>query len=106
MTKHPLIVNWSVAWEQLLLALLLNGKDGRCRNSIDDSHRGDRIIGIQFIQALCESQAFRLLNPSYTNYVEAKITQPLLSKGAGWFYNRSLIYIARNNKDFLISVQK
>ncbi len=29
--------------------------------------------------------------------MEAKITQPLL-KGAGWFYNRSLIYIARNNK--------
>ncbi|MBI2470566.1 MAG: TolC family protein [Planctomycetes bacterium] len=41
--------------------------------------------------------AFRLLNPAYENYVEAKITQPLL-KGAGWFYNRSLIYIARNNK--------
>ena len=40
---------------------------------------------------------FSLLNPSYENYVEAKITQPLL-KGAGWFYNRSLIYIARNNK--------
>ena len=44
-----------------------------------------------------DPNAFRLLNPSYTNYVEAKITQPLL-KGAGWFYNRSLIYIARNNK--------
>ena len=41
--------------------------------------------------------AFRLLNPAYENYIEAKITQPLL-KGAGWFYNRSLIYIARNNK--------
>ncbi|KXK25544.1 MAG: hypothetical protein UZ01_03348 [Candidatus Brocadia sinica] len=40
---------------------------------------------------------FRLLNPSYTNYIEAKITQPLL-KGGGWFYNRSPIYIARNNK--------
>ena len=40
---------------------------------------------------------FRLLNPAYENYVEAQITQPLL-KGAGWFYNRSLIYIARNNK--------
>lgn len=40
---------------------------------------------------------FTLLNPSYENYVEAKITQPLL-KGAGWFYNRSLIYIARNTK--------
>ncbi|HHT9147052.1 MAG: TolC family protein, partial [Candidatus Brocadiaceae bacterium] len=40
---------------------------------------------------------FRLLNPAYENYVEAKITQPLL-KGAGWFYNRSLISIARNDK--------
>ncbi|MEP9411640.1 MAG: TolC family protein [Candidatus Brocadia sp.] len=40
---------------------------------------------------------FRLLNPSYTNFIEAKITQPLL-KGGGWFYNRSPIYIARNNK--------
>jgi outer membrane protein TolC len=44
-----------------------------------------------------EPNPFRLLNPAYENYVEAKITQPLL-KGAGWFYNRSLIYIARNNK--------
>jgi len=41
--------------------------------------------------------SYRFLNPSYTNFLEAKITQPLL-KGAGWFYNRSLIYIARNNK--------
>lgn len=40
---------------------------------------------------------FRFLNPSRTNFLEARITQPLL-KGAGWFYNRSLIYIARNNK--------
>lgn len=41
--------------------------------------------------------AFRLLNPAYQNYIEAKIKQPLL-KGAGWFYNRSLISIARNDK--------
>lgn len=40
---------------------------------------------------------FLFLNPSVTNFLEARITQPLL-KGAGWFYNRSLIYIARNNK--------
>ncbi len=45
---------------------------------------------------------FRLLNPSYTNYIEAKITQPLL-KGGGWFYNRSPIYIARNNKKISLS---
>lgn len=40
---------------------------------------------------------FRFLNPSFTNFMEAKITQPLL-KGGGWFYNMSPIYIARNNK--------
>ncbi len=40
---------------------------------------------------------FRFLNPSFTNFIEAKITQPLL-KGGWWFYNRSPIYIARNNK--------
>jgi len=40
---------------------------------------------------------FNLLNPAYETYIEASITQPLL-KGAGWFYNRSLIYIARNDK--------
>ncbi len=45
---------------------------------------------------------FRVLNPSYENYVEAKIKQPLL-KGAGWFYNRSLISIARNNKKISLS---
>lgn len=40
---------------------------------------------------------FRFLNPSFTNFMEAKITQPLL-KGGGWFYNMSPIYIARNDK--------
>jgi len=40
---------------------------------------------------------FQLINPSYTNFIQAQVTQPLL-KGAGWFYNRSPIYIARNNK--------
>ncbi len=40
---------------------------------------------------------FRFLNPSYTNVLEARVTQPLL-KGGGLFYNRSLISIARNNK--------
>ncbi len=37
------------------------------------------------------------LNPSYSNYIQAALTQPLL-KGAGWFYTMSPIYIARNNK--------
>ena len=41
---------------------------------------------------------FNPLNPQSTASIEAKITQPLL-KGAGIFYNRSKIYIARNNKE-------
>ncbi len=40
---------------------------------------------------------FNPLNPQATSSIEAKISQPLL-KGAGIFYNRSEIYIARNNK--------
>ncbi|MBM4055941.1 MAG: TolC family protein [Planctomycetes bacterium] len=49
-----------------------------------------------------DPQAFTLLTPTYENYIEAKITQPLL-KGAGWFYNRSPIYIARNNKKISVA---
>lgn len=48
-------------------------------------------------RSFSDPNPFSLLNPYYKNYIEAKITQPLL-KGAGWFYNRSPIYIARNNK--------
>ena len=51
----------------------------------------------QIFRNFMDPSPFQLLNPSYTNFVEAKITQPLL-KGGGLFYNRSLIYIARNNK--------
>ena len=40
---------------------------------------------------------FAIFNPSSTASIETKITQPLL-KGAGIFYNRSNIYIARNDK--------
>ena len=40
---------------------------------------------------------FTLENPVSEAFIEAKITQPLL-KGAGIFYNRSKIYIARNDK--------
>ena len=40
---------------------------------------------------------FTLKNPVTQGFIEAKITQPLL-EGAGIFYNRSKIYIARNNK--------
>jgi outer membrane protein TolC len=40
---------------------------------------------------------FTLKNPVTQGYIEAKITQPLL-RNAGVFYNRSKIYIARNNK--------
>ncbi len=41
---------------------------------------------------------FVLENPVTQGFIEAKITQPLL-KNAGIFYNRSKIYIARNNKE-------
>jgi outer membrane protein TolC len=41
---------------------------------------------------------FTLENPVTQGFIEAKITQPLL-KNAGIFYNRSEIYIARNNKE-------
>ena len=40
---------------------------------------------------------FNPLNPQSTASIEAKIKQPLL-KNAGIFYNRSNIYIARNDK--------
>ena len=40
---------------------------------------------------------FNPLNPQSTSSIEAKIKQPLL-KNAGIFYNRSNIYIARNDK--------
>ncbi|MHC4139555.1 MAG: TolC family protein [Planctomycetota bacterium] len=41
---------------------------------------------------------FNPLNPQATSSIEARVSQPLL-KGAGIFYNRSEIYIARNNKE-------
>lgn len=59
-------------------------------------------LGYNIFRDYVEPNPFRLLNPSYQNYVEAKVTQPLL-KGAGWFYNRSLISIARNNKKISLS---
>ncbi|TVM03829.1 MAG: hypothetical protein CV087_02895 [Candidatus Brocadia sp. WS118] len=54
-------------------------------------------LGYSVVRGFLDPSPFQLLNPSYTNFIEASITQPLL-KGAGWFYNRSPIYIARNNK--------
>ncbi|MBF8277694.1 MAG: czcC 3 [Candidatus Brocadiaceae bacterium] len=59
-------------------------------------------LGYNIFRDYVEPSPFRLMNPSYQNYIEAKITQPLL-KGAGWFYNRSLINIARNNKKISLS---
>lgn len=38
-----------------------------------------------------------IFNPAMNSFIEAKLTLPLLKK-AGIFYNRSLIYIARNEK--------
>lgn len=54
-------------------------------------------LGYNIFRSFLDPSPFQLINPSYTNFIEARITQPLL-KGAGWFYNRSPIYIARNNK--------
>lgn len=54
-------------------------------------------LGYNVFREFVDPSPFQLINPSYTNFIEASITQPLL-KGAGWFYNRSPIYIARNNK--------
>ncbi|MCF6156380.1 MAG: TolC family protein [Candidatus Brocadia sp.] len=53
-------------------------------------------------RSFTDPQGFVMLNPYYRNFIEAKITQPLL-KGGGWFYNRSPIYIARNNKKISLS---
>jgi outer membrane protein TolC len=44
---------------------------------------------------------FRPLNPESRASIELKITQPLL-RNAGIFYNRSKIYIARNNRKISI----
>ncbi|NUO08669.1 MAG: TolC family protein [Candidatus Brocadia sp.] len=54
-------------------------------------------LGYTIFRSFLDPSPFQLINPSYTNFIEARITQPLL-KGGGWFYNRSPIYIARNNK--------
>ena len=48
-------------------------------------------------RAFLDPPPFAIFNPSSEAYIEAKITQPLL-KSAGIFYNRSDIYIARNDK--------
>ncbi|MFQ5964578.1 MAG: TolC family protein [Candidatus Scalinduaceae bacterium] len=40
---------------------------------------------------------FNPLNPQSRSFIEVKVTQPIL-KGAGIFYNRSKIFIARNDK--------
>ncbi|MGR3302345.1 MAG: TolC family protein [Candidatus Scalindua sp.] len=48
-------------------------------------------------QQFLDPSPFAFFNPFATSSIEAKITQPLL-KNAGIFYNRSDIYIARNDK--------
>ncbi|MDR4509636.1 MAG: TolC family protein [Candidatus Brocadiaceae bacterium] len=48
-------------------------------------------------KSFIDPSPFTLLNPSYSSFIEVKLTQPLL-KGGGLFYNRSPIFIARNNK--------
>lgn len=59
-------------------------------------------LDYNIFRSFIDPSPFQLLNPSYTNFIDARITQPLL-KGAGWFYNRSPIYIARNNKKISLS---
>ena len=49
------------------------------------------------VRQFLDPQTFTSLNPQSTATIEAKLTQPLL-RNAGIFYNRSEIYIARNNK--------
>ena len=49
------------------------------------------------IRSFLDPAPFRPLNPQSTASIEAKLTQPLL-RNAGIFYNRSEIYIARNDK--------
>ncbi len=48
-------------------------------------------------QQFQDPSPFAFFNPFATSSIEAKITQPIL-KNAGIFYNRSDIYIARNDK--------
>ncbi|MFQ5712981.1 MAG: TolC family protein [Candidatus Scalinduaceae bacterium] len=57
------------------------------------------------IRSFSDPSPFSPLNPESKSSIEVKITQPLL-KGAGIFYNRSKIYIARNDKKKSISQLK
>lgn len=50
-------------------------------------------------QVHLDPSPFAFFNPFVDSYIEAKINQPLL-RNAGIFYNRSNIYIARNNKRY------
>ncbi len=54
-------------------------------------------IGLNINQNRLEPSPFAFFNPFVDSYIEAKINQPLL-RNAGIFYNRSKIYIARNNR--------
>lgn len=54
-------------------------------------------IDFNLEQQFLDPSPFAFFNPFATSSIEAKVTQPLL-KNAGIFYNRSDIYIARNDK--------
>ncbi|MHC4321604.1 MAG: TolC family protein [Planctomycetota bacterium] len=54
-------------------------------------------LGFSLEQQFLDPSPFAFFNPFATSSIEAKVTQPLL-KNAGIFYNRSNIYIARNDK--------
>ncbi len=56
-------------------------------------------LGFNIVRSDVDPQsAFAFENPVTQGFIESKITQTLL-KNAGIFYNRSKIYIARNNKE-------
>jgi outer membrane protein TolC len=70
------------------------------KSSIEKPIETGATISLDFrlkVRQFLDPQTFTSLNPNATATIEAKLTQPLL-RNAGIFYNRSEIYIARNNK--------
>jgi outer membrane protein TolC len=71
------------------------------QSSIEKPIETGATISLDFrlkVRQFLDPQTFTSLNPNSTATIEAKLTQPLL-RNAGIFYNRSEIYIARNNKE-------
>ncbi len=55
-------------------------------------------LGFYMDQRRYDPAPFAFFNPFVSSYIEAKINQPLL-RNAGIFFNRSKIFIARNNNE-------